>query len=482
MGASLSEYINMSWLYWGLMVIYAVTILSIIGIVLSENRNPVKSLAWVTVLLVVPAFGLILYIFFGRSIKNKHRISRRNRRKLRKFESMSLPHADRIAMSTESQQQIKLARSLTGANFYPGNDAKIFTTGREKFDTLIDDLNNAQHYIHLQYYIFEDDKIGYEIKEILQRKAREGVIVRVIYDHVGCFGVKNRFFKEMQQAGVMVYPFFKVAFPPFATRINWRNHRKLCVIDGYIGYIGGMNIADRYIDGTDWGIWRDTHLRIQGPAVAALKLSFAIDWSFMGQPLIEEGKDVALPVCVERPMGMQLITSGPTSQWSNVAMVYLKAIANAKKSVFLQTPYFLPTESLLKALQSAALSHVDVRIMIPRRSDSVMLKYASYSYITECLRAGIKIYFYEPGMLHSKTLVIDEEFSSVGSTNFDFRSFEHNFEGNIIIYSTDFNKQMKEIFVNDMKNCQRITPSAWRHRPITQKALESFMRLFSPIL
>lgn len=482
MGASLSEYINMSWLYWGLMVIYVITILSIIGIVLSENRNPVKSLAWVTVLLVVPAFGLILYIFFGRSIKNKHRISRRNRRKLRKFESMSLPHSDRVAISAESQQQVKLARSLTGANFYPGNDAKIFTSGREKFDALIDDLNKAQHYIHLQYYIFEDDKIGYEIKDILQRKAREGVVVRVIYDHVGCFGVKNRFFKEMQQAGVLVYPFFKVAFPPFATRINWRNHRKLCVIDGYIGYVGGMNIADRYIDGTSWGIWRDTHLRIQGPAVAALKLSFAIDWSFMGQPLIEEGKDVALPARVSRPMGMQFVTSGPTSQWSNVAMVYLKAIANAKKSVFLQTPYFLPTESLLKALQSAALSHVDVRIMIPRRSDSVMLKYASYSYIAECLRAGIKIYFYEPGMLHSKTLVIDEEFSSVGSTNFDFRSFEHNFEGNIIVYSMDFNKRMKEIFVNDMKNCQRVTPSTWRHRPITQKALESFMRLFSPIL
>lgn len=480
----MSEYINMSWLYWGLMVIYALTILSIIGIVLSENRNPVKSLAWVTVLLVVPAFGLILYIFFGRSIKNKHRISRRNRRKLRKFESMSLPHHDnnRGAMSIESQQQVKLARSLTGANYYPGNNAQIFTTGSEKFSALIEDLNNARNYIHLQYYIFEDDKIGCRIKEILERKAREGVIVRVIYDHVGCFGVKNKFFKEMQQAGVLVYPFFKVAFPPFATRINWRNHRKLCVIDGNIGYIGGMNIADRYIEGTKWGTWRDTHLRIQGPAVAALQLSFTIDWSFMGQPLIEEGKDVARPISVANQMGMQLITSGPTSQWSNVAMVYLKAIANAKKSVFLQTPYFLPTESLLKALQSAALSHVDVRIMIPRRSDSMMLKYASYSYIAECLRAGIKIYFYEPGMLHSKTVVVDDEFSSVGSTNFDFRSFEHNFEGNMIVYSADFNRQMKEIFVNDMKSCQRVTPSVWRHRPITQKALESFMRLFSPIL
>lgn len=482
MGAAISEYINLSWIYWGLMAVYGITILSVIGIVLSENRNPVKSLAWVTVLLVVPAFGLILYIFFGRSIKNKHMISRRNRRRLRKYESMSSPHAERNAMSIESLQQVKLAKALTGANFYPGNDAKIFTNGKDKFDELKKDLSAAKYYIHIQYYIFEDDEIGNQIKRILIEKARAGVTVRVIYDHVGCFGVKNRFFNEMRQAGIMVFPFFKVAFPPFATRINWRNHRKLCVIDGYIGYIGGMNIADRYIKGTSWGKWRDTHLRIQGPAVSALKLSFAMDWSFMGQPLIEEGNDVALPVISASQMGMQMITSGPTNQWSNIAMVYLKAIANAKKNVYIQTPYFLPTESLLKALQSAALSKVDVRIMLPRRSDSVMLKYASYSYIAECLRAGIKIYFYEPGMLHSKTLVIDDEFSSVGSTNFDFRSFEHNFEGNMFVYSRDFNQRMKETFYSDIRECARITPSEWRHRNMPQKALESFMRLFSPIL
>lgn len=482
MGASLSEYINLSWIYWGLMAVYGITILSVIGIVLSENRNPVKSLAWVTVLLVVPVFGLILYIFFGRSIKNKHIISRRNRRKLRKYESMSSPKIGRINLSVESLQQIKLGKALTGANYYPGNDAKILTSGKEKFDELKRDLKAAQHYINLQYYIFEDDNIGNEIKNILIEKARSGVKVRVIYDHVGCFGVKNRFFKEMRDAGVMVYPFFRVAFPPFATRINWRNHRKLCVIDGRIGYIGGMNIADRYINGTRWGKWSDTHLRIQGPAVAALNLSFAVDWSFMGQPLIEEGNEVATPVAKGNTMGMQMITSGPTSQWSNIAMVYLKAIANAKKCVYVQTPYFLPTESLLKALQSAALSRVDVRIMLPRRSDSIMLKYASYSYIAECLRAGIKIYLYEPGMLHSKTMIIDDEFSTVGSTNFDFRSFEHNFEGNMFIYSHGFNQSMKESFFSDLCDCSRIKPSEWRHRSITQKALESFMRLFSPIL
>ncbi len=478
----ISNFFSLSWLYWALLIIYVITILSTIGIVLSENRNPVKSLAWVTALLVLPIVGLVLYIFFGRSIKNTHRISRRARQQLRMYQFMSEQRYERQELHNESEQQVTLARSLTGSILYPGNDAKIYTNGKDKFEDLKNDLRNAKKFIHLQYYIFEDDKIGNEIKNILIEKAKAGVKVRVIYDHVGCIKVKNRFFNEMKDAGVMVYPFFKVAFRHFATRINWRNHRKLVVIDGAIGYIGGMNIADRYIDGLKWGNWRDTHMRIQGPAVSALNISFAIDWSFLGQPISENGNELPAPLNIDEPMSMQMVTSGPTSQWSNIAMVYLKAIANAKKSIYIQTPYFLPTEALLKALQSAALARIDVRIMIPRNSDSIMLKYASYSFIGECIKAGIKIYFYEPGMLHSKTLVIDDEFSSVGSTNFDFRSFEHNFESNIFVYSNKFNAQMKEIFMNDQAKCTRITPATWRKRHFRQKALESFMRLFSPIL
>ncbi len=478
----INQYFSLSWLYWALMVIYAITILSIIGVVLSENRNPVKSLAWVTALLVLPVVGLVFYIFFGRSIKNTHMISRRTRRQLRMYQFMSEQRYEQYPLHNESKQQVTLARSLTGSILYPGNDAKIYTNGKDKFEDLKKDLKNAKQFIHLQYYIFEDDKTGNEIKEILIDRAKSGVRVRVIYDHVGCIKVKNRFFNEMKDSGVMVYPFFKVAFKHFATRINWRNHRKLVVIDGTTGYIGGMNIADRYVNGTKWGNWRDTHLRIQGPAVSALNISFAIDWSFLGQPISEDGNELPKPLDFGEPMGMQMVTSGPTSQWSNIAMVYLKAIANAKRSIYIQTPYFLPTEALLKALQSAALARIDVRIMIPRRSDSIMLKYASYSFIEECIKAGIKIYFYEPGMLHCKTIIIDEEFSSVGSTNFDFRSFEHNFEGNIFVYSSPFNARMKEIFMNDQAQCTRITPASWRKRHFRQKALESFMRLFSPIL
>ncbi len=480
---ALAYHINMSWIYWGLFAIYSITTVGIIGVVISENRNPVKSLAWITILLLFPLVGIILYIFFGRSIKNTRMISRRNRRRLKKLNPYRASDPDKMELSEESKQQIKLAHSLTGAQFFATNSSRIFTNGQDKFDSLEADLRTASKFIHLQYYIFEDDNTGRRIRDILIERARAGVKVRVIYDHVGSFKVKRRFFKEMLDAGIDVYPFFKVSFPLFATRINWRNHRKICVIDGHIGYIGGMNIADRYIDGGEsFPSWRDTHVRITGPAVNALQFSFAIDWNFMGQPLIEEDLPVQQQQNGNRKIGMQVLTSGPTSQWSNIAYVMFKAIANAKRRIYIQTPYFLPTESLLKALQTAALAKVDVRLMIPRRNDSRLLRNASFSYITECLRAGIKIYLYEGGMLHSKTMVVDDEFSTIGSTNFDFRSFEHNFESNLFIYSRDVNREMAEIFLNDQDSSTRITASAWRHRPIIQKGIESVVRLLSPIL
>lgn len=472
----------MAWVYWLFTAAYAVTILSVVTVILSENRNPVKSLAWVTVLLLLPAVGLVIYIFFGRSFKNKRMISRRNKRRLKKSESFRGINSGLGILSPDSRQQIRLAQSVSGAIYCPGNSIEIFTCGREKFDRLAEDLRNAREYIHLQYYIFEDDRIGHEIRDILIERARAGVRVRVIYDHVGSIRVKKRFFKAMKDAGIMVYPFFRVAFPPFGSRINWRNHRKLVVIDGTTGYIGGMNIADRYIDGGCFPKWRDTHLRVTGPAVNSIQYSFAVDWTFMGQPLIEERVDTQAPHIGDDAAGVQMITSGPMSHWNNIAYVFLKVINNAKKRVYIQTPYFLPTESLLKALQSAALSRVDVRIMIPRYSDSAILRYASFSYVQECLRAGIKFYLYDAGMLHCKTLIVDNEFSSAGSTNFDFRSFEHNFEGNLLIYSTDVNRRMRDIFMDDLRSCTRINAADWSRRSFVEKALESVVRLMSPIL
>lgn len=469
-----------TWLRNAIFIMYVATTISIIVVILSENRNPVKSLAWVTVLLLLPIFGIILYMVFGRNMKNTRKMSRRSRRRLKKREVQHTTNYRQLDYTQESMQQITLAHALTGAAFYAGNDVDVFTNGRDKFERLKEDLRGATSYINLEYYIFENDTIGNEIADILIERARVGVTVRVIYDHVGSFTVKTQFFKRMRLAGIQVYPFFEVTFPQLGTRVNWRNHRKIVIIDGRVGYIGGMNIADRYIDGGRFGCWRDTHVRVTGPVVASLHYAFTVDWHFMGQPLIEES-----PYTGNISTGniaAQVLTSGPTSQWSNIALEFHKAIANAKQRVYIQTPYFLPTDALLKDLYTAALAHVDVRIMLPRHSDSLLLSYASSSYITECLRAGVKIYFYDAGMLHSKMIIIDDEFVTIGSTNFDFRSFEHNFEGNIFFYSKEFNQRMRDVYRADMANCTRIRPAAWRKRPLVRRAIESVVRLLSPIL
>lgn len=469
-------------LYWLLIIAYGITVISIVGIVLSENRNPVKSLAWITVLLLFPVGGLILYLFFGRSIKNTHMISRRNKRKLRQGES-TVTTVIPENYTPEMRQLTELGRSLCGATFYPDNRVEVYSSGRDKFEALFNDIRAAEEYIHLQYYIIEDDHIGRALRGALIERAKAGVKVRVIYDDFGCRGVSRKFFRSMREAGIDIHPFFKVVFPPFATRINWRNHRKLAVIDGEVAYVGGMNVADRYIDGgSKFGCWRDTHMRITGPAVAAVQYSFAVDWSFMGQSLLQEPVDMSLPKGPGEAAGLQMMRCGPTSEWSNVSLYMLKAIGNAKKRVYIQTPYFLPTDAMLSALQAAALSRVDVRVMIPLKSDSSTLTLASYSYIMECLRAGIKIYLFEAGMLHSKTMMIDDRLSAIGSANIDFRSFEHNFEETMFIFSSEVNTTLRAQFMADLQQSTRVRASVWRRRPIMQKAKESIVRLLSPVL
>lgn len=487
---SLGNVLTSGWLYSTLLWIAVGSTVIIIGVILSENRNPVKSLAWVTILLLLPVAGIVLYFFFGRNIKNKRMISRRERRRLRRRERRVKADPREAGLSEASVQQVLLGRSLTGAQFYPDNTVEFFASGAEKFEALKADLRAARKSINLQYYIFSDDETGRDIADILVAKAAEGVAVRVIYDHVGSLGTSNSFFRRLKRGGVEASPFFKVTFPLLGTHINWRNHRKIVVVDDAVAYVGGMNIADRYSHDRNGGRrWRDTHLRLRGPVVAALQYSFAVDWNFTGGGLIELCQPDAAEAVETEARGTaiggvcaQLITSGPTNQWSNVSMSFHKAIANARRRVYIQTPYFLPTEGLLRALESAALAHVDVRLMMPERSDSAMLTYASASYIAECLRAGIKVYLYKPGMLHSKMLLVDDELVSVGSTNFDFRSFDYNFEANIFLYGREANAAADELFKADMAECRRVQPGEWRHRPLTHKIAESVLRLLSPIL
>lgn len=468
---------------WALWLLYVITIASCIIVVLSENRNPIRSLAWVIALIFLPGVGLIFYIFFGRSMRGRHLISRRNKRKLLRRQTTTQHDLKAHDLTPTEQQVVKLTHRVSRFPFTLNNKAEIFTTGSDKFESLKRDLEQARESIYLQYYIFKDDRLGQEIAAILMRKAREGLDVKVIYDHVGSFSSRRRFFERMERAGVEAHPFFRVTFPQLANRINWRNHRKVVVIDRKVGYIGGMNIADRYLGvQEDGSAWRDTHLRLEGDIVESMLYAFSIDWNFLnkeGDFLKIEKPDAGE---VRNETGMQLITSGPTEEWDNLELSFLRAIAGATKCVYIQTPYFLPTDSLLRALEAAALANVDVRIMIPAKSDSLMLMFASFSYITSCLKAGIKVYLYQPGMLHSKVMIVDDSFVTTGSVNFDFRSFENNFEGNVLIYDRAINRQMKDIFFADLSQCKKITISEWRKRPRIYRSLESILRLLSPIL
>ncbi len=460
------------------MVLYGISVVATLVVIVSENRNPVKSLAWATVLVLLPVVGIVLYMVFGRSLRNRSMISHKKMRKLH----MTHDHKDIDAatqLSPQSQQQARMASTISHAHLYTGNTVEVFTDGASKFARLKQDIEQAQHYIHIQYYIINDDTLGRDIAQLLIARAQQGVKVRVIYDHIGSYTFSSALFKYMKRGGVEAHPFLKVTFTTLAARLNWRNHRKVVVIDGKVGYIGGMNIADRYVTGSrGHKPWRDTHLRITGPAVEGLHNSFAVDWNFMEHALL------TLP---EQPqptgnVSMQIVPSGPTDAWNGNQFALLRAISAARKCIYIQTPYFVPSDSLLKALKMAALSGVDVRVMIPRRTDSVILRHASGSYIKESLLAGIKIYHYDDAMLHAKVVIADDELVSAGSSNFDFRSFEHNFECNALIYDRDFNRKMKDIFIDDQHRCTRLILSHWKRRPITVKAFESLARLLAPIL
>ena len=481
----------LSILTWTLTAAIFVTTIVVVAVVISENRNPVRSLAWVTVLLVAPVIGLFLYFIFGRDIKNKRAaLSRNLKRKLKKRERSVKPNIDRMPFSEKSLGIIRMADSVCSATVHFNNSAKIFDSGKEKFDSLFKDIENAKNYIFVQYYIIGNDETGQKLAQLLMKKAREGVKVHLIYDPVGSASSGKKFFKEMAAAGINVKPFMLVRFPIFGTRINWRNHRKQVVIDGSIAYVGGMNVADRYITGgKNFDSWRDIHVRVTGPIVLGVQRSFITDWSFMSSktdklPEADFNIDIhkIYPSDDDKLLTMQLVRSGPTSQWYNIELIYLKAISSARQRVYLETPYFLPTEGLLNALQTASLSGVDVRILIPYKSDSPILTLASASYIAECLRAGIKVYRYTPGMLHSKMLIIDDELVSIGSTNFDFRSFEHNFELTMLIYSTEFNQQATEIFRRGLTQAERVNAADWATRGRMTRMKESLTRLFAPIL
>ncbi|MEN9918104.1 MAG: cardiolipin synthase [Bacteroidota bacterium] len=462
-------------------LLYVLTAMGVVIVVISENRNPLKTISWVLVLLLLPLVGLIFYYFFGEDHRKKRLISRKmrkniNRRRLERTDDLDIHNPP-----AQYKGLITLLDKLNDCPLYEDSKVTFYNTGIDKFEALFEEIRKAKKHIHLQYYIIMDDTIGHQMQELLIQKALQGIEVRVLYDAMGSWKAKNSFFKEMESNGIQVEPFLKVAFPILTSRVNYRNHRKVVIIDGEIGFMGGMNVADRYVNGINGGIWRDSHIKVEGKAVHGLQASFVIDWYASRSQLLDA--NIYFPELASMGVNlMQIATSGPTGEFKQIHQGMFQAIANAKEYIYIQTPYLIPTDALMLALQTAALSGVDVRIMMPEKSDTTFVQIASMSFIKDFLDANVKIYFFKPGFIHSKLMVIDDSLTITGSANMDVRSFEHNFEIDAFIYNNETALTAKNIFVNDMNASHLVEVEEWDKRPRHKRWAESFLRLFTPLL
>lgn len=478
----MQEFFNWSIFFSLLYLSNSLVALWIIVKVVLNNRAPVVTFAWIFVLLFIPYIGLLLYFLFGTDTRKKKYIRRRFLSQIQHYSSLScrsysgkMPHKEYYRLVTYLENAAE-AYTMQNTAVEVVDDTKKFMA------MLLDSINNAQNHIHLQFYIFEDDVLGRQVRDALAEKARRGVTVRVIYDSVGCWSVKPDFFDKIRRSGGYVESFLKVRFPLLTNKVNYRNHRKIVVTDGKIGFVGGCNIADRYVHGINGGCWRDTMLMLKGDGVYALQTSFLVDWYFANGSLVS-GKEY-FPVTAEAcgRCHIQLLASNPVMTWRAVSGGIIEALSHSHNYFYLQTPYLMPNDMVMSALQNAALSGVDVRLMIPERSDSRLADYASRSYIGELLRAGVKVYLYKGGFLHSKTFVSDDMLSVVGSANLDFRSFDYNFEVAAYVYDQVVAKRLKALFFDDMSRCVRLTMREFNERSFAGRCVESVARLLSPVL
>lgn len=472
---------------WGIVavlafrLVYLAVILFTIVIVLLDNRNPVKTMAWVLVLVFLPVVGLAFYFFFGRNTRKERLISKKGFSRLSKRPMAEYQAQEALGDFTGRNQLIPFFHRVSNALPFEGNDVQVFTDGYSMYQELFRRIAKAKHHIHLEFYIFENDAVGRLLRDLLIDKAREGVSVRLLYDDVGCWDVNPMFYDEMLCEGIEVRSFLKVRFPQFTSKVNYRNHRKLAIIDGKVGFIGGMNIALRYLKGVPWGVWRDTHICLKGKAVYGIQTAFLTDWFAVDRTLLTSAQYFPKMDSVGTSVA-QIVTSDPVGEWHDIMLGLVKAISCAQRYIYVETPYFLPTEQVMAAFQTAALSGVDVRLMIPKKADAFITHKGTMSYLDELMKSGVKVYLYRAGFLHSKLWVADDEWASVGSTNLDFRSFEHNFEANAFFYDEKTVCTLKEIFLEDMKKCMTLSQKIWDKRSFKNKIVESVVRLLAPLL
>lgn len=463
--------------------------------VFREERDIAATWAWLLVLSFLPVLGFMIYAFVGRKLPKKRlfRFQFKDNKKMHDaLRSQGRLHnnpkkiaADEVSYAYRTL--VKLFKTSDVTDLSRRNRVRIYTEGNHLFDKMIEDIKNAHSSIHIEFYTFYDDKIGHRVLNELIKKAKQGLKVRVIYDSWGSMGNKHKFFDPLREAGGLVEPFLHTHSAIMDFRLNFRDHRKIVVIDGKYGYIGGFNIGDQYLNRKKkFGHWRDTHLRIAGSAVHNLQAQFILDWNVtdMNNKIsIDETKGFYFPyVNQDGATNIQIVSSGPNSDLQQIKLGYIKMIQNAKNYCWIQSPYLIPDDSALDAIRTAAMSGVDIRIMVPCKPDHPFVYRATQYYAKQLAKYGVKIYFYQNGFMHAKTILVDGKVASVGSANMDFRSFKLNFEVNAFMYDEDIAEQLRSIYISDMRHSQLMTFAKFEKQSSWMKFKQIFSRLFSPIL
>lgn len=432
--------------------------------------------------------GALLYVLFGRVVR-KRRLLRHKQVRHEKTEEILLdrqvrPSAEDVDQAGDSPMNKKLARLLlkdANAPLTLNNRSEVLTNGQKTFRALFSALESAKDHIHLEYYIFHNDSIGRNILNLLMRKASEGVKIRVLVDGLGNWSLTKRF-GELKKVGVETAGFYPVRFPFLSRRLNLRNHRKIVVVDGRVGFLGGLNVGDEYLSrNKKIGFWRDTFLKLEGDSVNFLQTVFLNDWN------VATHEDINGPLYYPQPLQLgsqltQIAASGPDSDWGSMLQIFFVALTSAEKTIYIETPYFIPDEGSVMALKTAALSGLDVRIILQGVPDHKITYWASHSYVEELLESGVRIYRYTKGILHAKVLILDSEIGVVGSTNFDIRSFNLNFEISAFIYDCKFAQRLEQDFHQDLADSEELVLEEYKLRPLSNRIKESSARLFSPLL
>jgi len=442
-----------------------------------QKREPVATLSWLLGLAALPLLGFLIYQVFGPQKIKRHRLRRSRNRMPRELST----HPEEQG---EAAEMARLGLATTGLPPSTAQSVRLLVDGAATYAALLDDIRQARTHIHLEYYIYQPDVSGTALRDALVERARAGVKVRLLLDAVGSSKAKQRFFAPLLEAGGELAWFHPSRFGRVWTRtwVNMRTHRKIVVIDGRIGFTGGINITDEENDALRDDAYRDLHLRIDGDAVRMLQVVFVEDWMYATgtRDLVAEVAR-ALPDRRPGPIRAQVLPSGPDSSWESIHRLHVAAIHAAQQRVWLATPYFVPGEAAMMALTSAALGGLDVRLLVPRRSDSRLVTLAARSYYDELLAAGVKVYEYGPRMLHTKALLVDDSSALIGTANFDNRSFRLNFEVSMLFQDETIAAQLAALIEGEFARAPRVRDD--RERPLFRARLpEAIARLGSPLL